>query len=352
MRNDRERLNGKSVVDLIELIEGLWKQKWIVVLTATVVTLIGAAYALLATPIYEAKIFVQAPSQKDIAQLNYGRGGDSGLPVLTVKTIYQSYVRHLQSEAVRRQFYREVYLKTLPEADRPGAQDDLYAKFNKAVSVPAAVKNSPGRFEIVATSRDPQQAADWIVQYAQLAGEQAKKEIAADVRADALVKARNLKERVRSAREEARKAREDRIARLSEALVVAQSIGLEKPPIISGNGSSELSADMEGSLVYMRGSRAIEAELKNLRARTSDDPFVEHLRRDQETLAFYEGLEVDPSVFDVYRQDGGLYVPDKPVQPQKAIIVVLSAFLGALLGVLIALYRAFFLARRYAHSAK
>lgn len=193
MRNDRERLNGKSVVDLIELIEGLWKQKWIVVLTATVVTLIGAAYALLATPIYEAKIFVQAPSQKDIAQLNYGRGGDSGLPVLTVKTIYQSYVRHLQSEAVRRQFYREVYLKTLPEADRPGAQDDLYAKFNKAVSVPAAVKNSPGRFEIVATSRDPQQAADWIVQYAQLAGEQAKKEIAADVRADALVKARNLK---------------------------------------------------------------------------------------------------------------------------------------------------------------
>lgn len=97
---------------------------------------------------------------KDIAQLNYGRGGDSGLPVLTVKTIYQSYVRYLQSEAVRRQFYREVYLKTLPEADRPGAQDDLYAKFNKAVSVPAAVKNSPGRFEIVATSRDPQQAAD------------------------------------------------------------------------------------------------------------------------------------------------------------------------------------------------
>ncbi|MDH0134425.1 O-antigen chain length regulator [Pseudomonas putida] len=352
MRNDRERSSGKSVVDLVELIEGLWKQKWVVVLTAAIVTTIGVAYALLATPIYEAKVFVQSPSQKDIAQLNYGRGGDSGLPVVSIKTVYESYVRFLQSEEVRRQFYREVYLASLPEADRRGAQDELYVKFNKAVSVPASVKDTPGRFEIVATSRDPQQAADWIVRYAQLAGEQAKKEVIADVRADALVKANNLKEQVRSAREEARKAREDRIVRLSEALVVAQSIGLEKPPIISGNGSSELSANMEGSLVYMRGSRAIEAELKNLRARKSDDPFVDHLRRDQETIAFYEGLKVDPSVIDVYRQDGGLYVPDKPVQPQKAVIVVLSAFLGALLGVLIALYRAFFLTHRFAHSAK
>lgn len=352
MRNDRERLDGKSVVDLVELIGGLWKQKWIVALTTVIVTLVGVAYALLATPMFEAKVFVQPPSQKDIAQLNYGRGGDSGLPVLSVKTVYESYVRYVQSEAVRRQFYREVYLKSLPEADRRGSQDDLYAKFNQTVSMPVAVKDSPERFQIVAISKDPQQAADWIVQYAQLAGERAKKEVIADVRADALVKASNLKERVRSAREEARKAREDRIARLSEALIVAQSIGLEKPPIISGNGNSELSADMEGSLVYMRGSRAIEAELKNLRARTSDDPFVEHLRRDQETIAFYEALEVDPSVVEVYRQDGGLFTPDKPVKPQKAVVVVLSAFLGMLLGALIALYRAFFLTQRFWQSAK
>lgn len=352
MRNDRERLEGKSVVDLVELIEQLWRQKWVVALTAVIVTLIGVAYALLATPIYEAKVFVQPPSQKDIAQLNYGRGGDSGLPILPVKTVYESYVRYVQSEAVRREFYREVYLKSLPESDQRGAQDDLYAKFNKAVSMPVATKESPERFQFVATSTDPQQAADWIVAYAKLAGDRAKKEVIADVRADALVKANNLKERVRSAREGARKEREDRIARLSEALIVAQSIGLEKPPIISGNGNSELSADMEGSLVYMRGSRAIEAELKNLKARTSDDPFVDHLRRDQETIAFYETLEIDPSVIEVYRQDGGLYAPDKPVKPQKAIIVVLSALLGVLLGVLIALYRAFFVASRLAVGAR
>ncbi|HDS1734792.1 Wzz/FepE/Etk N-terminal domain-containing protein [Pseudomonas sp. BP8] len=352
MRNDRERQDGKPVVDLVELIEELWKQKWVVAVTTVIVTLLGVAYALLATPLYEAKVFIQSPSQNDIAQLNYGRGGDSGLPMLSVKTVYESYVRNIQSESLRRQFYRDVYLKSLPEDERRGAQDDLYARFNQVVSIPIAAKETPGRFQIVATSKDPQQAADWVVRYAQLAGERAKKEVMADVRADALVKAGNLKERIRSAREEARKAREDRIARLSEALIVAQSIGLEKPPIISGGGNSELSADMEGSLVYMRGSRAIEAEIKNLRARVSDDPFVDHLRQNEETIAFYEALQVDPSVFEVYRQDGGLDTPDKPVKPQKVVIVVLSALLGGLLGILIALYRAFFFTGRFSRSAR
>ncbi|MEN5035216.1 Wzz/FepE/Etk N-terminal domain-containing protein [Pseudomonas sp. TWI929] len=352
MRNERERQEGKSVVDLVELIGELWKQKWVVVFTTVMATLVGVIYALLATPLYEAKVFVQSPAQKDIAQLNYGRGGESGLPMLSVKTVYESYVRYIQSESLRRQFYREVYLKSLPEAEQRGVQDELYAKFNLAVSRPVAVKDSPGRFQIVATSKDPQQAADWVVRYAQLAGERAKNEVIGDVRADAVVKANNLKEKIRSAREETRKVREDRIARLSEALIVAQSIGLEKPPIISGNASSELSADMEGSLIYMRGSRAIEAELKNLRARTSDDPFVDNLRRNQETIAFYETLQIDPSVVEVYRQDGGLDVPDKPIKPQKAVIVVLSAFLGVLLGTLIALLRAYLITNRLANSAR
>ncbi|MDZ3990430.1 Wzz/FepE/Etk N-terminal domain-containing protein [Pseudomonas sp. Teo4] len=54
MRNERERLVGDEEIDLFELVAGLWKQKVLIILTAVIVTGAAVAYALLATPIYEA----------------------------------------------------------------------------------------------------------------------------------------------------------------------------------------------------------------------------------------------------------------------------------------------------------
>lgn len=79
MRDDRERLHGDDEIDVFELVGGLWRRRGLIVLTATIVGGAAVLYALFATPIYEAKVFVQPPSQNDIAQLNYGRGGALGL---------------------------------------------------------------------------------------------------------------------------------------------------------------------------------------------------------------------------------------------------------------------------------
>lgn len=345
MRSERERLVDDEEIDLFELIGGLWKQKVLVVLTGAIVTALAVAYALLATPIFEAKVIVQPPTQNDIAQLNYGRGGNSGLSVISVKDVYGVYLRNLQSESLRREFFRKVYLPSLSEEKRQGSQDALYNQFRDLLSLGVVSKDTPDRFFVTSSQPNPGQAAQWVVHYVEMAGDRAKKEIIQDARADALVKADNLEQQIRAERESARKQREDRIAQLTEALRVAHSIGLEKPPIISNNLSSELSAGMDGSITYMRGSKALEAEIENLRSRTSDDPFIAKLRQRQEAMAFYRSLQVDPAVIQVYRQDGAIESPDRPVKPKKFIIVVLGAVLGLGLGVFMALVRHFWMSR-------
>src|SRR5690606_16429924 len=118
MRNEPERLSSTGdEIDLFGLIEGLWKQKVLIIVTTVVVTAIAVAYALLAKPVYEAKVFVQPPTQNDISPLNYGRGGNTGLSMLTVKDVYDIYLRNLQSESLRREFFRNVYLPSLPEEE-------------------------------------------------------------------------------------------------------------------------------------------------------------------------------------------------------------------------------------------
>ncbi|TYO83376.1 MULTISPECIES: LPS O-antigen chain length determinant protein WzzB [Pseudomonas] len=339
MRSERERLSGEAEdeIDLFELIEGLWKKKLLIILVAVVVTVMALAYVLLATPIYEAKVFVQAPSQNDIAPLNYGRGGKSELKPFTIKDVSGIYSRTLQSESLRREFFRKYYIPSLSEERRSGSQDSLYNQFKKTLTLGVVSKDAPDRFFVMAQLPDPRQASEWVARYVEMAGDQAKAEIIKDARADAMVKADNLEQLVRASRESARKQREDRIAKLTEALRVARSVGLEKPPIISYGPSSEVSADMDGPLTYMRGANALEAEIKNLRSRTSDDPFIENLREKQESLNFYRSLRVEPSVVQVYRQDGALESPDRPVKPNKPMIVALGAIFGVLLGGFLAL---------------
>ena len=143
MRNERERLSGSDEIDLIELVQGVWRQKIWVGLVAVPIILLGFAYVKLVSPVYEAKLYIQPPSQNEIAQLNFGRGKDTGLTPLGVKDVYIIYVRALQSEAVRDKFFRTAFLPTLTEQERGGSRDALYAQFNSMLKVAQASKDMP-----------------------------------------------------------------------------------------------------------------------------------------------------------------------------------------------------------------
>ncbi|MGH8380605.1 LPS O-antigen chain length determinant protein WzzB [Pseudomonas sp.] len=339
MSNDRERLIKDGEIDLVLLFQGLLRQKLLIAVTVVVVSLGAITYALMAKPVYEARVFLQPPSQNDVARLNYGRGEHSGLPELTVKDIYDVYVRHLQSESLRREFFRKVFLPSLVQEKRGGSQDRLYGRFNSILQVDLKDKGGATSYVVAVKLPDPEKAAMWAALYAEMAGEAAKKEILTNVKSDAAVRAGSLQQQIVSAQNTALRQREDHIARLKEALLVARSIDLAKPPVILGDALSEVSGSMDGSLTYMRGSKALTAEIENLQKRSSDDPFISNLREKQAALAFYSGLEVDPKMVSVYRQDGGAELPDQPVSLSGLFVVLLGVIAGLVLGVAVALIR-------------
>ncbi|MBF4208526.1 hypothetical protein EI533_12410 [Pseudomonas donghuensis] len=338
MSNDRERLIKDGEIDLTLLCQGLWRQKLLIVAIAMAVSLGAIVYAFMAKPVYEAKVFLQPPSQNDVSHLNYGRGG-VGLVELTVKDVYDVYVRHLQSESLRREFFRKVFLPSLAQEERGGSQDWLYSKFNAILQVGLKDRGGVGSYVVVVKLPDSRKAAEWAALYAEMAGQASKKEILSDVKSDAMARAGNLRQQIIDAQGVALRQREDQIVQLREALLVAKSINLEKPPMILGNASSEVFGGMNGSLTYMRGSKALEAEIENLQKRSSDDPFISSLREKQAALAFYSGLEIDPKVVSVYRQDGGVELPDQPVSLSKTLVVLLGGIAGLALGVAVVLIR-------------
>lgn len=328
-------------IDLRELFAGLWAERLLILLVTLVIGGGAAAYAFLATPVYEAKSSLLPPRLSDIADYNVGRT-EAKLTQFKVADVYEIFTRNLRSEAARRSFFRDVYLPSLDEKTRSNARDNLWNRFNEQLiaNIPDA-KSRPDRFEVRVEHKDPELAAQWANLYVERAAELARSDMQQNVRQELDARFQEIERQIEVLREAALKRRQDRIARLKEALVVADKVGMDAPQVTPGRTSSDgdLSSFVDGSLMYMRGAKAIRAELQVLEARESDDPFITELRGLQSKLVFLKGIEVKPDHVAVFTLDSPAEVPETPMNTKKVLILAIGVVLGGMLGVFIALIR-------------
>ena len=328
-------------IDLRELFAGLWAERLLILLVTLVVGAGAAAYAFLATPVYEAKSSLLPPRQSDISGYNLGRK-TANLPNFKVAEVYDIFTRNLTSEAARRSFFRDVYLPSLDEDKRKMAVDKLWKRFNEQLSAKAPdVRDRPEYFEVRVEYQDPELAAQWSNLYVERAADLARRDMQQNVKQEIDTRAQEIERQIEVLRESALQQREDRIARLKEALVVANEVGREVPQVTPGRTASDgdLSSFVDGSLMYMRGAKAIRAELQVLETRESDDPFISELRGLQSQLVFLQRIDVKPDDVAVFTLDSAAEVPETPIRPKKALILAVGVVLGGMLGVFIALIR-------------
>ncbi|EXF95550.1 chain-length determining protein [Pseudomonas fluorescens HK44] len=345
MQGNNGSARHSDEIDLLELFKALWQQKWLVVVVTLIVTLAAISYVLLVTPVYESKYYISPPTANDIANLNYGRTPGSGLKVFTIDEVYKVFLHNLQSESIRRAFFEKVYLPALGSGDQ-SSRERSYETFSKTITIAPLDKDDGGRWSISLADKSSENTKNWVDIFVNLAAKSSEQELIAGVTKEASVRGRDLELQIDTLRESGSKERQDSITQLREALAIAKSSGLENPVVFSGNGVSKLSGNMDGGLAYMRGSKALEAELKALEGRDSNDPFILGLRKLQNQLDFYKGLERGTYEIAVFRHDGILDQPTSPIKPKKPIILVLGALIGALLGCIFALARHFILKRK------
>ncbi|WP_434153621.1 LPS O-antigen chain length determinant protein WzzB [Pseudomonas sp. JZ134] len=329
-------------IDLLMLAEALWRRKGLIVLVALICTFAAVVYAFLAKPSYEAKLHTLPPSLNKIAGFNYGRISELGLQPFDASFIYSVFTRNLVAESTRNEFFLSTYLPSLSDVERQGSRDAQYALFSERLAIHAPAKNTPDRFTVHVQGTDPEQAATWAKEYTELAKQKALHEMLENAMSEARVRARGLEQQIETLRASAKDRREDRIVRLGEALRIAKQINLADPPVITGGSAGserEVSAFMDGALMYMRGSKALEAEIANLTQRTSDDPFIPGLRDLQEKHSLYSHIRINPESVAVMRQDGPAEIPDSPIAPKRSLVILLGLAVGIMLGVLIALFR-------------
>lgn len=333
-------------LDLHALVYTLWRQKFVILCAALLGTFVAATYAFLAEPLYEAKAFVIPPTQNDIENLNYGRIDQLKLPQFTIKEVYSVFLKNLQSESLRREFFKSTYLAAHGKSDDPKGQ--LYEKLSKNLVISIVGKDALDRYSVVILNNDPETAVKWIEQLLARAQQLTIQEINKNISSEYDVESKNISQEIVSLREVGDKTREDSLIKLREALVVAQAIGLERPLAIGRDSKTSLGivGNMEGDLTYMRGTKALTAEIENLKARKSDDPFIDKLREIETKYNFYSQLSKSYREVNAFRIDGLVEKSGAPVKPKFLFVILAGMFIGLVFGMVVALVRDFFAANK------
>ena len=99
--NQPLNLTRSDEIDLIELFQSLWGQKWLISGVAAVVAAAAGAYAFLATPVYEVQSLLRPALVKDLDELN-----STGVYTLTPADALKKVGASLDSYETRLGFFQ------------------------------------------------------------------------------------------------------------------------------------------------------------------------------------------------------------------------------------------------------
>ncbi len=133
----------------------------------------------------------------------------------------------------------------------------------------------------------------------------------------------------------ARKAREDQVARLREALVIARDLGYVDAQLQqSGLESGPMTADRILALpLYLRGTKALEIEIKTLEARKDDTAFLPGIRELERRIGLLtQSLTIDRDQIHAVEMAMPARRPYRIESPRYALILAIATLLALILG--------------------
>lgn len=323
------------------------KNQWpIIGGTAVLGALIAATVAFTVKPRYEVKALLDMPYTNELTELNIGRSSASGLDQYSPDQVYSYFVRRLVTDEAKQRFFRETYIPSLDSP--PQSEEEKQALYSRMLKVvlnvtppPEKAKNGRALYSIDVEARTGDLAAEWLQTFLTQVAEDARDSLIKDIEQSIALHIQNTERALEEKKLTANLVRRDRQAQLGEALKVAQAVGLKDPQMTTAQPPRQDAAApyLDGSRLYARGSKSLQAELEVLGSRKDDTPFIDGWRQTQAELNLLKELNPSAKSFKIFHIDGDVVVPLKPVFPKKSMFIGLGLLLGLAAGLLAALAR-------------
>lgn len=316
-------------LDLLDLWRVVSSRRWVVWTSWLLAGIVVAIYLVIAEPLYRSEARLFPPAVRDIQELSVSIPGVIDLNYTPVQ-IYKDFIRDLESPGLQKQFFERYnlarYFVSVDENDSVNI-DKLFAdKFSKAFSFQHN-QSGDNVTELGFEYSDPKLAAKWLFDYINFVNDSTIQHLYLDVNSMLQREIERYRLQIKNKRNVSVQRRDDEIARLKEALVVAKTLKTRSPGIRSGavNGE-ELQFMIEGAEwpLYMRGEKALEKLILVLESRKETDAFVDGLRDIQEKLASLEAVSVNVEKLAAMSVNVAPTIPWEPIKPKKILVFALA----------------------------
>lgn len=343
--------SGQDEISLLDIWQALKRQWRLIVAITFSVTLVALIVALMMPKIYRAEIVLLPPLESDVEVLNIPK-----LYEITAEDLYQKMIRNLHSNELRYRFFKEHKLFATLKGEK-GTESDSYKvfqnKFNNLLVVKVfSGKNKKSDLGIATVSLDGvhyKQITSWVNKYVAFVDAITTQFVFSAIDSKIMVQETSIRRRIDSLRVVAKKQRFDFVAHLNEAIFVADKLGFNEQNSnlyvnnLSEKGNLEIVLNATEVPLYTRGSKALRANVKALKSRGNDDPFIDGLRELEGELVLLEKISLKNKNVHAARIDQRAVPDDVPVKPKRKLIVVLGFMIGAMLAVVMVMIRVFLL---------
>lgn len=249
---------------------------------------------------------------------------------LTPKEAYAIFLRHLNSTHNKAKFFDEFYVPiheqnftSLPPQER----ENLWQRFNRSLKIAMPHKDTPDApVTLSLTGENAVQTASLLNKYTALALTSSQHELQQTLSQDIGSRLTVIDQQIQAMRTTAAVVKQARIVQLRDALELARQINLEQPAQ-QGN----IITSFTGDTMYLRGSKALEAELHQVQARQDNDPYIIELETVIRRRNMLETVDTRAIKLQTALIDQSATVPQRPL-----VSSYLMAFWGALAGLFIA----------------
>lgn len=331
MNNIPQTTNHNDEIDLFELCLTLWKNKWALITITFLSTTIAAIIAFVITkPSYQSEIKITPPFIYQIDILNNGvmrENKDSNLPVLNpvdTQNIYSTLISKLNSTDLQHHFFEKNYA---PKQSKPLEITQVnFANFQKKLAIRLSNKEL-NHYSISFTTNNPKESYEMTNEFIALANEVAKNIVLKNRQSEINSLMNNLQNAIYGLRTELTASYTNEVENLQNAYKIAEKLNITTPKEVITEP-------------YMQGTEVLANRINFLTKQKNDFSNNAEYNILTANLSIYQNIKL-PSIdnFSIYNTDATAMVPEKPIKPNKKLIVLIGFFLGGIFAVMFVLIR-------------
>ncbi|EGR1137026.1 LPS O-antigen chain length determinant protein WzzB [Vibrio cholerae] len=343
-------------IDLKELFAALWQGKWLIIIATLLLSVAAIGYALTAQEWWSAKATVSQPQLQGIA--SYQQAVKRYQPLFDVyqedgtvivsntldslidpKLIFQEFIQTFNANGTKRRFmqtnptFLTLQKQILGQTDDPEVMQTLYEGWFERIQASAVDKKANDIFTLSFQSVDKASSLTLLNDYIQFVNQTLNQHLNDDLISTLATKYGELTQQEKNLLQQAQLRLHVELERTQYALNIAEAADIKQP--VQNLGEQELFS-------INIGSRALKAKVDALKSIKDLSVFEPRLAILQSKLSQFDletlSVEAKWSVNGFYYLDQ----PEQPLtrdKPKRALIVVLGALLGGMLGVATVLVR-------------